>query len=105
MYTKVQRDVAALGYESPLETFQDMASPTDPGKAMYRIESEDSKTTGSRQMVLISCSKADFDAIQRQEDGEALARQRNLTKQNSPEGEKLEDVESFKRSKGAILSD
>ena len=104
-YTKVQRDVPTLQYESPLEKFLDMASPTDPGANMYRIESEDSKTTGSRQMVMVSCSQADFDAIQKQEDGEALSRQRSLSKKNKLQGEIKQDEETFVRSKNAILSD
>jgi hypothetical protein len=104
-YTRVQVDVPNLGYESPLGRFLDMASPTDPTKAMYQVDSDDSKVTGSSQMRLISCSKADFDAIQKQEDGEALARQRDLTKKGKAEGDIVENTETFTRKRGAIISD
>ena len=104
-YVKVQRDVAALQYESPIEGFMDKPSITNPGESMYRQESQDSKETGSRQMVIISCSKADFDASQKADVQEAERREKIMSKKIGPHGDIQEEEESFKRGKHAILSD
>jgi hypothetical protein len=104
-YLKVQRDVPSLQYESPLEKFLDMPSPSNPGELMYRQESEDSRVTGSRQMVTISCSVEDFKAMEKVYAEEARQREAVLSKKKGPHGDIAEEEESFVRSKHAIMSD
>jgi hypothetical protein len=104
-YLKVQRDVAALQYESPLEKFLDEPSIVNPAEPMYREEITDAKVTGSRQMVMISCSKADYEAAQRRYDAEAERRQQAMNKKIGPHGQIQEEEDSFVRSRHAILSD
>jgi hypothetical protein len=68
-YLRVQKD--GVSWEGTLEDYLGMESPTKPGEDMYRQESDDRKVTGDRRMVLLSCSKADYEAHQAQADAKA----------------------------------
>lgn len=88
-YLKVQKD--SPKYESPLETYLDMESPTEPGKAMYELVSKGNtmagrRITGHSAMVMLRCKEADY-----------LAEQKRIVDEARFLEERVEEGEEIKR--------
>ena len=100
-YIKVERDDPHFAYDSPLHEFLDMSSIENPDEPMYRIDSESARDTGSSQMILMSCSKADnklfienLDRIARRNEGAVV----------TDSDDKSEGYEEITRKRSAISS-
>lgn len=83
-YLRVQKD--SPQWEGTLEDYLSKPSVAHPGEDMYRIESEDKKDTGDRRMVLLSCSKEDYDLHMKQVQTEAQGVQRAVEQNETVSG-------------------
>lgn len=74
-YLKIQKDCP--GYSSPLMSYLDTPSHTDPSQPMYKIVadgengSKDRAITGHAAMVMLECSQEDYEAEMKRATDEA----------------------------------
>lgn len=87
-YLKVQKDSSR--YESPLESYLDKESPSEPGKAMYELvadgkDMEGRRISGHSAMVVLRCKEEDYLAEQKRITDEA-----RFLEERVDSGEKIE---------------
>ena len=112
-YLKVQVSEPG-GYQSPLADYLDMESPTRPGEPLYTIEADPRdargeeaftarQLAGGKDMVLLKCSKEDYEALLKANADEAYARERKVAPKQKRNFGGYEG-EEFEEAKGGVLA-